>query len=164
MILLKNDQITDNKTNYSYKGFDFFPEGGGITLFVSRLMLHGTVTLKDNTANNGGGILATTSTIVCNNNCSLSITTNTALHTGGGIYLYQSELSIYGNVNVNNNMAMKHGGGLRAISAFIKLVRTMGASTIHPQITFTSNVAESYVGGIHFEAGSKIYILRYYSV
>ena len=124
-------------------------------------MLHGTVTLKDNIANNGGGILATMSTIVCNNNCSLSITTNTALHTGGGIYLYQSELSIYGNVNVNNNMAMKHGGGLHAISAFIKLIHTMGVTTIHPQITFTSNVAELYGGGIHFEAGSKIYILRY---
>ena len=119
--------------------------------------------LSNNTANNGGGILATTSSIVCSNNCSLSTSSNTAINTGGGIYLYQSELSIYGNVNLNDNLAMKHGGALYAISAFIKLMLTTGRAVKRPQITFTSNFAIAYGGGIYFETGSKIYILRYYS-
>ena len=166
-ILSKNDQfrnIVYKQMNYSNKGFYFSPEGGGITLFVSRLILHGIIMLvSNNTASNGGGILATTSSIVCNNNCSLSTSSNTTINTGGGIYLYQSELSIYGNVTFNDNLAMKHGGALHAISAFIKLMLTTGRTVKRPQITFTSNLAIAYGGGIYFETGSKIYILRYYS-
>ena len=160
--LSKNYQlrkVTDFKTD-SITGFDFSHEGGAITLFISRLTLHGSILMNNNTANNGGGILATTSTIVCN--CSLSVSSNIAIHTGGGIYLYQSELSIYGYVEFSENRAMKHGGGLHAISAFIKLIRiTLVSSKCLCRIKFTSNLAISHGGGIYFEAGSKIYILRY---
>ena len=42
--------------------------------------------------------------------------------TGGGIYLYQSELSILsGLITISNNRANVCGGGIHAISTFLKL-------------------------------------------
>ena len=160
-------QVRDNEMDDSIMGFDFSHGGGGggITLFGSRLMLHGSIVVKHNTANNGGGILATTSTIICN--CSLRISSNTAINTGGGMYLYQSELSINEYVEFNGNRAMKHGGGLHAISTLIKLIRTLGRSRVPiSKMNFTSNLATSYGGGMYFESGSKMYVFRYkqYSV
>ena len=68
-------------------------EGGAITLYVSRLELQVTTILSHNIASNGGGILAVTSKIVCNN--SLRMSFNVVTDTGGGLYLYQSELSVF---------------------------------------------------------------------
>ena len=150
----KNDYST---TRASVAVYDFSSQGGGITLFVSRLILLGSTTLASNTANNGGGILAITSTIDCA--CNLSFYTNTASDTGGGLYLYQSKLSINGYVEINGNRAMKHGGGVHAISSFIKLVSKIPIK--YNPLKFLSNIAKLFGGGVYFEAGSKIYVLDY---
>ena len=162
-IFTQNYQL--NKTEISLQKFvrsEFIREGGAITLFVSRLELHATTILSHNTASNGGGIMAITSTIVCNS--TLLISTNSVTDTGGGIYLYQSELSVFRKLTISNNWAKVCGGGLHAISAFLKLIR------IHPHvrsvgvrgtITLESNFAKECGGGAFFETGSKINILRY---
>ena len=159
--------IADNMTDdsiFSASIPELSFQGGGITLFVSRLLLQGSITLKNNTVSNGGGILATTSHIDCN--CNLSVLANTASDTGGGLYLYQSELSISGYVEINGNRAMKHGGGIHAISAFITLIHSKGGrvgDSKYHLLKFISNSAKHHGGGVHFEAGSKIYVLRYRS-
>ena len=90
-----NFTCTGNYQSYTiqneeeYVGSKFLREGGAITLFVSRLELRTTI-LSHNAANNGGGIMAITSTVVCNS--TIVISTNSVTDTGGGIYLYQSEL------------------------------------------------------------------------
>ena len=106
--------ITNNNystTTPSIAVYDFSSQGGGLTLFVSKLKLQGSLTFTSNTASSGGGILAMTSTIDCT--CNLNVFANTASDTGGGLYLYQSELSISENsyVEINGNRALKHGGG-----------------------------------------------------
>lgn len=150
-------------TKASVTVYDISSQGGGITLFVSRLILQGSITLMNNTASNGGGILAITSTIYCA--CNLQFMANTASDTGGGLYLYQSELSISdnGHVTINDNRATKHGGGIHAISAFIKLVnKKEGQLKFHP-LNILSNIANMCGGGVYFEAGSKLYVLEYQS-
>ena len=156
--LTKSEYIT---TKASATIYDLSSQGGGITLFVSRLILQGSITLANNTASNGGGILAITSTIYCG--CNLQLFANTASDTGGGLYLYQSELSTNdnGHVEINNNRAIKHGGGIHAISAFIKLVnKKEGKIKFHP-LNISSNIANICGGGVYFEAGSKLYVLEY---
>ena len=148
-----------NGEKYYSIGSEFIREGGAITLFVSRLELRTRTILSHNTASNGGGIMATTSTIMCNS--TLVISNNFVTDTGGGIYLYQSELSIFGKFNISNNRARVSGGGVHAISTFLKLIR------IHPRLeskgtmSFESNFANLYGGGAFFETGSKMNILRY---
>ena len=163
-IFTRNYQITktglgnENETVAS----GFFKEGGAITLFVSRLELQIKTILRHNIASNGGGILAVTSTIVCNN--TLTVSANAVTDTGGGLYLYQSELSVFGIVTISNNTANICGGGVHAISAFLKLIRIhpdLRGVGIRGSISFQSNVAEKCGGGAFFETGSKINILRY---
>ena len=74
-IFTQNYQL--NKTGISLQKFvrsEFIREGGAIILFVSRLELRTTTILSHNIAINGGGIMAITSTIVCNS--TLLISTN----------------------------------------------------------------------------------------
>ena len=169
IVLSKNNQLTGpNITNNNYSTttpsvavYDFSSQGGGLTLFVSKLKLQGSIILINNTASSGGGILAITSTIDCG--CNLQLLANTANDTGGGLYLYQSELSISddGYVVIYGNKALKHGGGIHAISAFIKLVNSKAGQAKDSPLKLLSNTAQLCGGGIYFEAGSKIYVFEY---
>jgi predicted outer membrane repeat protein len=163
-IFTRNYQInkTGNEGQKSVRS-DFIREGGAITLFVSRLELRTTTILSHNVASNGGGIIAITSTIVCNNTVVISF--NVVTDTGGGLYLHQSELSTYGHVTLANNRANVCGGGIHAISAFLKFILVNNYYILPLRrvgtISFESNIAEECGGGAFFEIGSKIYILQY---
>ena len=161
----RNYQTLSNKIG-KYVRPEFIREGGAITLFISRLELQATTILSHNTASNGGGIMAITSTIVCNS--TLLISTNSVTDTGGGIYLYQSELSVFGNITISNNRAKVCGGGVHAVSTFLKLIPRLRNVNIFVfkrtcKLSIESNFAKEYGGGAFFETGSKIYFLRYSS-
>ena len=66
-------------------------QGGAITTFQSNIFLNGECTLFDNHAVNGGALHATESRLFVHGE--LVIANNTATQSGGGIYLYQSELN-----------------------------------------------------------------------
>ena len=72
------DRIEISKQNYERS--EFIREGGAITLFVSRLELLVKTDMSHNTASNGGGIMAITSTIVCNS--TLLVSNNYVTDTG----------------------------------------------------------------------------------
>ena len=96
-------------------------QGGAITAFQSIIILfEGKITLMCNTANNGGGIRAILSKLHVSYGHML-ISNNTALESGGGIYLYQSELECrnLSNVELRRNDAMVNGGGIHAVSSTI---------------------------------------------
>ena len=80
---------------------------------------------------------------------------NIASDSGGGLYLYQSELKLHGLIEINENMTIKCGGEIHAISSSVVLAihRNHSSSTLH----FTSNVAERG-GAICFEVSSKLYV------
>lgn len=137
---------------------DYTLEGGCLTLLISRVVINGTVTLTDNTATNGGGLLSITSRIVLYKNGRLNVINNTAVDTGGGMYLYHSELYIRGPILVYGNVANKFGGGIHCISSTIVIIINGRRS----HIKLESNIANSG-GGICLEASSKFYIKSLHS-
>ena len=151
--------FTKNRNNQAEDSTNDFvsPEGGGVILIVSRLIVQGPITLSLNTAVNGGGLLAISSTVICNS--SYTVIGNTATNTGGGIYLYQSELSISGVLKLINNIAHADGGGIHLASSFLKLVQPFSyeLGTLFVQ----SNSAYRYGGGAYFEGGSRLIVIRY---
>ena len=131
---------------------DYTLEGGGLTLFISEMTINGTVTLKSNSATNGGGLLSIASRITVSLNGKLLLINNTALDTGGGMYLVHSEVYTQGPVLLQSNNANQCGGGIHSISSIIVIIHSR-----HTKLNFNKNVAKSG-GGICLEAGAKIYI------
>ena len=131
---------------------DFTLEGGSLTLFISRISITGNVILSNNSATNGGGMLSITSRIFVHRNGKLSIINNTAEDTGGGMYLYHSELYVQGPILVYGNDANNFGGGIHCISSTIVII----VSRHRGRVILQHNYANSG-GGICLEANSKFY-------
>ena len=134
---------------------DYTLEGGCLTLFISRVVITGAVALTNNSATNGGGLLSITSRIILDKNGRLTVINNTAIDTGGGMYLYHSELYVRGPIHVYGNIANNFGGGIHCISSTIVIIINRHNS----HIRLENNTAYSG-GGICLEASSKFYIKR----
>ena len=130
-------------------------EGGSITLLLSRLDIRGVVSLGHNVARNGGGILAISSRVNVLDS-ELYVHCSKASDTGGGLFLYQSELYIRGTVNISNNRAQNDGGGIHAISSLITL-HIQRFSRVH--LHLSSNTANRG-GGACLEVNSKFLITQ----
>ena len=129
-----------------------YQEGGAITSFQSEIYIYGICSIFNNTAERGGGILAAESKILCGK---LLLANNIALNSGGGAYLYQSELNSknHGIITFVGNRAAEKGGGINLISSQIKVDHP--GSSLH----FIANTAHAG-GGICLEMTSKLYVLR----
>ena len=126
-------------------------EGGAITSFQSTIVFAGPSThLTNNQAGSGGAILSTESNIMIYGET--KIANNVAVKgRGGGIFLRQSILEVKGNCYVWKNHALT-GGGIHAISSTI--------SVHQPAILeFSDNVAHNG-SGIYLETNPKLYILK----
>ena len=134
---------------------DYTLEGGCLTFFLSRVTISGIVTLNNNIATNGGGLLSITSRIFINKSGRLNIVSNTATDSGGGVYLYHSELYVHGLVLIHGNRANTFGGGMHCISSTIVIILQSKSSRSY--VKFENNVASSG-GGICLESSSKFYI------
>ena len=134
---------------------DYTLEGGCLTLFISRVVITGTVALTDSSATNGGGLLSITSRIILDRNGRFTVINNTAVDTGGGMYLYHSELYVQGPILIHGNVANKFGGGIHCISSTIVIIINRHNS----HIRLKNNTANSG-GGICLEASSKFYVKR----
>ena len=182
-------EVADNKgslflyySNITFKGeTDFvncrprkyhttnFQEGGAITAFQSNIILEGTSTLAQNSAQNGGAVHLTESKLYVYGNTILS--NNTALESGGGIYIYQSELNCKGQSTLQlvGNRAIVHGGGIHAIGSTLvaEYEYTQPHNVYHgSRIIFIGNNAKEAGGGILLEVNSKLNVLirkQYYS-
>lgn len=128
-------------------------EGGAITAFESRITFEGKCSLINNCVHKGGGIHASGSKLFVHGK--LTVANNIALDSGGGIYLYQSELTcqIQCTLKIINNTANVKGGGTHAISSSIVVGNRNGA------VIFSKNNANLAGGGICLEVNAKIYIL-----
>ena len=158
---------------------DNFQEGGAITLFQSNIFFDGKCNLEHNHAKNGGAMHSTDSKLYVNGN--VTIAHNRATGNGGGVYLSTSELNCQQNSTLVlfNNTAVHKGGGLHATSSFIKA--TSKLECIHgidcydqperyseylyigTRITFTKNAAKKG-GGLSLEANVNLYILKYNNI
>ena len=129
-------------------------EGGALTItFESTITFNGQCSFISNRAKVGGGLIVAESKVYFNGEC--VIADNKATDTGGGVYLYQSELNckVECNLLIHNNSAAMRGGGVHAFSSLIKVTNP------HSTVYFTKNRARMG-GGICLEMDTKIYILK----
>ena len=136
-------------------------EGGCITLLLSKMSIHtdhnnnGSLSLRESTAINGGGLLAISSSIAVLDSA-LDILGNSAIDTGGGVYMYQSKLYVRGSANISCNRAENFGGGIHAISSMIVL-HIQHTDRVH--LYLQSNIA-SRGGSACLEMNSKFFITQ----
>ena len=137
-----------------------FEEGGAITAIQSNVVFDGECKLSDNQARNGGAIRSVKSTI--NVIGELTIANNSAAESGGGIHLYQSELTcqLHSKLVFSRNTASTNGGGMHAISSSININSNRSSTNITTMLLFVRNTAE-LGGGAYLQLNSVIYIRKY---
>lgn len=131
--------------------------GGAITAFHSQVVFHGECHLNYNRAKIGGAIRSMKSRIDAHGN--LTFADNFAAESGGGVYLYQSELAChhYGTLRFLGNTAGTDGGGVYAFSSNINLRSDKSLASTDLKLHFVDNLAEKG-GGVYLEMNSVIYI------
>ena len=134
--------------------------GGAITALHSMLMFHGDCHLNHNQAQSGGAIRSIRSRIDVHGN--LSFANNLASESGGGVHLYQSELTChhYSTLVLLGNNAGVNGGGVHAFSSNINLKSNKSSISTDLKLHFIDNLAEKG-GGVYLEMNSVIYIHKY---
>ena len=139
-----------------------FQEGGGVTAFQSDIAFTGGCSITNSYAKNGGAVHATESKLHIYNG-TMKIVNNTANETGGGIYIYQSELNCQSHSRVlfSGNYATGKGGGIHAISSSITvdITRKLGGNYFGSLVHIVENRAEKG-GGMCLEVNAKINIIR----
>ena len=135
-------------------------EGGAVTAIKSTVVFDGVCRLSDNQAKDGGAIRSIKSTIKVRGQ--VSIENNSATVSGGGIYLYQSELTCQHQSQVifQSNTATTNGGGIAAISSSINIKNNGPSLSSRSNVHFIRNRAE-LGGGIHLQSNSVVYIMKY---
>ena len=130
-------------------------EGCAVTAVQSNIFFHGECTIKGNEAMSGAGIHATESKLYILGY--LTVSENTATDSGGGIYLFQSEVMLFqvGTLTLFGNTAIERGGGLYASSSYLKLPNFED----HVPTYVTENSAR-LGGGMYLEVNTKLYVLK----
>ena len=149
--------LTSNIQPTQWTNVRKFQEGGAITAFLSDVIFNGKCHLNNNEAEDGGAIKALESKVQVYG--SVTVENNRASKTGGGIYLYFSELTSWKNsvLNFIRNSAVNRGGGIYATDSSIKVKDSSSKerSTVH----FVENTAEKG-GGLYIKKDSKLYIIK----
>ena len=128
---------------------DVYMKGGAITCVQSEVSTNATLILHNNIGFNGGAFFLIDSKLFASG--SMTISNNNALE-GGGLYLYQSELLCRGAVIVLENYGNVSGGGIHAVSSFIRL-------SFRGSLLFMRNHA-TQGGGLYLTGNSKITVLH----
>ena len=149
-----NARVSNNIPSQQNQGG--IQQGGALTAVQSNIVIYGACTLTGNNAKIGGAIYAIESKILIYGE--VRVSNNTARVSGGGVYLYQSELkcSENGILRIQSNTASEKGGGIHAISSLIisELMERSGSLVL-----LSGNYAKQG-GGICMEVNAKMYILK----
>ena len=126
-------------------------EGGALTCFQSYVYLLDTNIFMFNSARIGGAISAKETKVYMFGNVTISY--NSAYSSGGGIFLYQSELNfLNGSIQIFNNLAKGKGGAIHAVSATTRVIDGF--------VLIAENSAERG-GAMYLELNAKLYIAKY---
>ena len=119
-----------------------FTNNQGVPIYLSNVHVNvlGTVLIRHNTANSGGGIFSTNS-IIEFDNCSVQFYNNSATASGGAVYLEKSNMTFGLNsfAQFENHFASVSGGGIYSQSG--SLITFANNS----MVTFSNNSAGPYV-------------------
>ena len=124
--------------------------GGAIHLNEGQLIFSGgNNMLIKNIADDGGAIyVGAKSKIIVETDNQTTISANSAVHHGGGLYLTMSELKIRGeSLYITRNRANKNGGGIHSTNSTI---------IVEGVICFVNNEAENG-GGVSLERNAKLH-------
>ena len=146
-----------NFPDNSITNFTGIREGGGITSILSAITIKGHCIFTNNTALNGGGLLATSSRIEIYDK--FIVSENIATDTGGGMYLYHSNVivHVHSNISISSNQAHHRGGGIHLVSFSVIAVERFYKTKLIGHVHITSNKAK-LGGGVYMEGSSKLYI------
>ena len=147
--------IIDNSSPHSI-------EAGGITALQSNVFFdNGTFQLLQNNAEKGGAIHAMESTIYISNGDTI-IGNNKAWNSGGGLYLYRSEINCnsYCALRITNNTAFLKGGGVYTMGSSIKVYFGRELHSPRGKIYISENKA-GLGGGVCLEGNAKLSIFKY---
>ena len=126
--------------------------GGAIWTSQSTIQFKPTakVEIHGNTASIGGGMFLIETQLSVS--CEVIIRDNTALHMGGGIFAYRSEIAFEreGHTIVLNNNKALNGGG----AALIALTLNVYQGTV----IFHNNTAHNHGGAVYMEHTSTLYV------
>ena len=160
----------------------FINNVGSLYLFFSTLNFTSLLISVGNVGTTGGALTLVQSTAIFEHSSQVNISENTALY-GGGIFLSQSDLRVYTQcLNVDNNSAKKFGGGIYGyqsqitvrpiettdLTLFSRNNASLGGALFtvatslfifHGSTTFLSNHALRG-GAAVLSEGSKIYIQK----
>lgn len=150
------DDVNNSMWDMDHSYNSMFKVRGAITSFQSDVLFYGKCTFYNNYAQDGGALNAVESKV--HTHGEVLMKGNMANNSGGGIYLYQSELNCHGNstLKLKNNTACMKGGGIYAISSSIKVVHDGHHKST---VIFKRNRA-MMGGGIYLEASAKLYVLK----
>ena len=132
--------------------------GGAIEIYQNDVSFSGFNLLTENIANNEGGAVYATGDSLLNVTGDLTVMSNNALESGGGIYLYRSKLNCQFNSTINHNNAVGKGGGIFAINAIVKVFSDRDSSP-ESAILFDGNTA-TMGGGIFLEPAAELLIIK----
>ena len=164
------------------EGVNFMNNRGSIYIFNTHVEFKGTVAFLNNSGDSEGAITAIFSEISFNTASIVTIRNNTAIN-GGGISLTQSNMHVYHSIELTDNHAIDFGGGIYAYQSDIefkpkqkqrseitKNTASNGgavcaiASNVHISNTsmeVNSNIAKVNGGAIYLEQNSKIYVQKH---
>ncbi|GEM_PF-827133 len=134
-------------------GWELIDGGGGIYNQQGNLTLN-AVTVRDNTAPSGGGILNTGVLTITNS----AIISNTALSgNGGGLYQHVGGALHLANTTVSRNQAQDNGGGIASVAGTVRLNNvTVAYNTADTDSSGDDGGGLYYSGGITFTAKNSI--------
>ena len=159
-VTLKGTTVIANGAPY-YKPLSATPEGGAMTAFQSNIEFRGMVFFKNNSATRGGAIGVVSSKLSVYG--SISICNNTASNSGGGMYIFQSELNCKNGsiVQFVSNSALERGGGIHAIGSTITAEVDFSYQTVYSgsRLMLIDNVATRFGGGMCLENNAKLNVL-----
>ena len=165
--LVRNSIMTINGTNKFERNVqmgmstsaDSYHAKGTLTIIQSTTIFHGTTYLVDNESEkSGGGLYVSDSDIKLYGN--LMIARNVA-NNGGGAFFYLTYLVCCGNLSFADNEAHNIGGGIYAISTVIVLTNSHEAVTStsceHSGFLSISNNKAWIGGGMYLAVNSKLH-------
>ena len=161
LITNSNVEFSGNVTTFSHNRAKI--RGGAITSLQSTVSINSSAVFINNSAMFGGAISAYDSVIHISSNRDMWIIKNSAKRTGGGLYLFQSEVVCQGWCKISKNNAGESGGGMHAFGSSIivgsKLwswKQLQSKAFKNYSLTFSYNQAKTG-GGLSLAAYSKIY-------
>ena len=129
---------------------------GTLTAIQSTIQISGNATFRDNYSTGSGAAIYASE-------CKVSIykyllvNKNEAKNSGGGAFLYLTNLVCHGNCTFSDNRAYSKGGGIHAVATVITLSNS--TQEIHfgsISLNFIDNRATKYGGGLYYEVSSKL--------